>query len=360
MNLLDQLPNLKTSDSGKMSDLIQSLPSQLEEGTKLASSLSFPSSYSDFNAIVFSGMGGSAISSDIVGTIIRDQISVPFVVNRDYHLPPFTSSKTLFIALSYSGNTEEVLSSFEEARSKKAKIIVLASGGKLLELAKQYDIPVVQIPSGLPPRTAVGYGIGSILAFFSKMGLIDAAGIQRDLKEAVKLLRDLNQSLYGIPVSSDKNPVKQAAQNCLQRIPVIYSGPQLESIAYRLRSQVEENAKSLAFHHVIPEMTHNEIAGWHKSRDWFSHLAVILLKDREDHPRVTQRMNYVKKVLSDLKVPVMEWTSQGQSRIARMLSLFSFGDWFSFYLALLYQADPFDIKAIEDVKVMLQQKGPGV
>ncbi len=259
---LDNPELINSIDKFNMKDILSSFANQYLETKNIAQNFDkIPSSYKDFKNIVFSGMGGSAIGGDLIRTLFSDECPIPIIVNRDYNIPKFVDHSTLYISASYSGNTEETISSFKQALEKQAKMIVISSGGELQRLAKENSLPYFEIEKkGIQPRCAFGYMFVPMVYFLSKLGLI--ADQSDNLDETVGLISKYAVELAAnIPVINNK--AKQLAIALYNKIPIIYA-PQshFDVVAMRWKGQINENSKTFAFCGVIPEMNHNEIVGW--------------------------------------------------------------------------------------------------
>ncbi len=342
------IPNL---DPSGMAKLLRNFPRQIEEGSRIGETFRLPRSFQrGIEKIVFVGMGGSAIGGDVIRSLVSGESSVPLWVWRHYTLPPFVDSKTLCIFSSYSGNTEETISAFHEARKRRVKALAISSGGELARLARGSSIPWIEIPQGYPPRLALGYSVFPLLKLLSHLKL--ARWKPEAFEETVSLLERLGRKKYAPEIPSRSNRAKRIAQALWNRWVVIYAGMELlDSAALRFRNQIEENAKAMASHHLLPEMNHNEILGWRFPAELIPKCACVFLSDREDHPRIQLRMRITQEVVRARRgVRIEEIESEGRSRLARLFSVIYVGDWVSFYLALLYHIDPTPVAIIESLK----------
>ena len=352
MSILDDLNRWERIDPSGMRILLTDFPAQMREAAEAAASLSLPVARRIEN-IVLAGLGGSAIGGDVIRSVAGDRLGVPFVVSRDYCLPGFAGSATLVIASSYSGNTEETLSAYREARRAGAAIVCVTSGGKLAEMAGNDQFPLVSIPAGLPPRAALGYSTMALLGSLCALGLV--APMRPAMEETVQLLYRLEQK-YGLPVPESVNPAKQVARLLHGKIGAIYAASGvLEGAAIRWRGQLEENAKNLALHHLLPEMNHNELVGWDFPASLLRQVAVVLLRDAEEHPQVRRRFDLTREILEQKAGTVYETWSEGESRLARIFSVIYMGDFASLYLAGLNEVDPTPVTVIESLKRRLAQ-----
>ncbi len=340
-------------DRSRMVDLLRNFPEQVREAVEIGETFDPPRwSPGSVEKIVFAGMGGSAIGGDVIRSLASFDFPIPIWVSRHYCLPPFVDSKTLCIFSSYSGNTEETLSAFQEGMKRKLKAVAITSGGELARLAGRFGIPSVKIPSGFPPRVALGYSVFPVLKVLAALKLWKWD--PRAIDETLSLLENLAKKEYGPEVSPVSNPAKRLAQALWERWGVIYAGTELlDSAALRFRNQIEENAKAMSSHHLIPEMNHNEILGWQFPKKLVSKSTAVFLRDREDHARIQLRMRITKDVILKGGGLVHEIHSRGKSRLARLFSVVYEGDWASFYLALLYRIDPTPVAVIESLKKQL-------
>ncbi|HHV63118.1 MAG TPA: bifunctional phosphoglucose/phosphomannose isomerase [Firmicutes bacterium] len=344
---LDDVEAMKKADPRGMLGFIQGLPEQCQEAWEIASRVDVPGGFAAARNIVVAGLGGSAIGGDLLRTLVASELNIPVVVSRDYELPGFVDRDSLVVASSYSGNTEETISSYLAARAKGAKILCITSGGKLAELAADDGVPVIKIPGTLVPRAALGYLFIPMIVVLGKLGLIrDKAG---DLAEAVDVLAELRRVL-GPESPEHVNQSKRLAAKMLNKIPVIYgSSGWPGTAALRWKCQINENSKTYAVSNIFPEMNHNETVGWGAPGDIAGQLYVVLLRDKGDHPRVQKRMEITKSLMSSASGIDEVW-STGKSELARLLSLIYVGDFASAYLAFLYGVDPTPVAAIDYLK----------
>ncbi len=299
--------------------------------------------------VVLAGMGGSAISGDLLTGYARDQLRKPVYIHRDYGLPAFVDENTLFIASSYSGNTEETLAAVESAMKRKAQIIGISSGGGELErICASNDFPHAVVPGGFPPRQALGYMFFTLMFIMQKLELISVS--EEDIGETIQVLNDQCHR-YDPGHSFGNNLANHIAQSIYHAVPVIYSGaPFMQAIPVRWRNQFNENSKTVAFSNSFPELNHNEIVGWEALQGVTQHFRVIFLRDPEESARVEKRMTITKEILRGRNILFGEIFAEGNCRLARMFSLIYTGDWASYYLAMLNEQDPINIDSIDLLK----------
>lgn len=337
---------LKEIDRSNMRELLQKFPEQFEVAYRIGSEADIKLDRAKIRNVIFAGMGGSAIGGDVIIDIVKKQLFFPAAVNRNYYLPPYVDNSTLVVISSFSGNTEESLSSFEDAKNKGAQILCITSGGKLYDLAHAHGYPVIRIPGGMPPRCALGYLSVPVLKIFAQNNIFSIK--EREFEATISLLKELS-ALY-CPDSSD-NLALATAQNLIGKIPVIYSSADfLFSAAMRWKGQFSENAKVLAFANFFPELNHNEIVGWEQHPDLLKKFQLIYLQDDTDHPRNQTRMEITKSILENVTNPILVFKPEGKSRLEKLFSIIYLGDWISYYLAILNRVDPTPIQKIEILK----------
>lgn len=288
--------------------------------------------------VVIVGLGGSGIGGKIVSQLVWDKCSVPVTLVNDYRIPKWVNERTLFVATSYSGNTEETLSALGEAIQHGAQIAAITAGGKLKQLCWERSYNCIEIPAGQPPRTSFGYN--SVQQFFvlQAYGLIDGHFID-ELQEAAHLLKK--------DIGIIRAEAAAIANKIADTTPVIYAETRSEGLAVRLRQQINENAKMLCWHHSLPEMNHNELVGWAGGSNDFS---ALFIHTPEDHQGTITRMELSKEIIGRYTDKVIDLNPKGNSRIARAYYLIHLGDWISFYLAMERQVNPLEIEVIDYLK----------
>ena len=316
--------------------------SRLAEGIRLDGPLP--------GAVVIVGMGGSAVAGDLLQGLWHERAPFPVHVVRGYTLPAWIGPDSLVVASSYSGGTEETLSAFAEARSRGGRALVVTSGGPLAEESSRAGIPWVRIPSGFPPRAALAYLLAPVLAVIeASWPTLSRAG-ERD--EAIGVLARLGAELCPeSPLAA--NPAKQLAVWLTGRTPAVYGTDATAPVAYRWRTQLEENAKVLALSGILPEMNHIAIEAWGGAPG--DHWAVVFLRDATEHPRVARRAALTRSI-TEARVPTREVWARGEGRLARLLSLVLTGDWVSYYLALVRGVDPWAVDTLEAFKQRMTEE----
>lgn len=337
-------------DSEDMWGLISGFPDHWMEVMKLTEEVKLNIDKSRVRNICFAGMGGSAIGADIMRAYSIQSCPYPVQVSRHYQIPNYVDENTLFIACSFSGNTEETLTALSSALERGAQIIAVTSGGSLKKSAVENEFDYIQIPGGIPPRAALAYSFVPLFRIFQALGFLDEPDTV--LVETYNLLKDGASKFSDL----DDNDALALARELNESLPIIYSDAFLmEPVNLRWRGQIEENSKMLVYGNLIPEMNHNEIVGWEHIAHLAGRLTVVILKDREDNPRVTKRMEIVKDLVMDQALSVIEISTIGNTRLERVFSLVQLADWVSLYLALLNEIDPTPIAKIDILKSKLAE-----
>lgn len=345
-------------DESRMLDKVLSIPDQIEETWSGVGDfdLSRPDKESP---LVICGMGGSAIGGLLLRDLISEDSPVALHIESGYTLPSFAGRDTTVVCVSYSGNTEEVLSTFRNALLVGCPLAVVTSGGSLESEAERAGIPVCRVPGGIPPRAAIGHLLTSLLRIASNCGLcqVDDDEIGKAVHKARKLARK-----YSLEAEASENKALQLAKRLYGKIPLIYSGSGLlAGMSYRWKCQFNENSKSMAFSNVFPELGHNEVMGWECPEKLREDLFLIMLRDCEDHHRVQKRMDVTYSILESLAGGAVMIDSEGgqgrEGRLARLLSVLLLGDFASVYLAVEYGKDPTPIEKIEKIKQDLRLEG---
>jgi len=345
---MSEIKSLKQKfDVSNMYDAILGFPKQIKMAFSIMENWIPQHEYSNINNILILGMGGSAIGGDVTRVLIQHECEVPIIVNRSYNIPKWVSEKTLVLASSYSGNTEEILSAFYQCTQAGAIIVAMTTGGKLQILAKNNNLDYALLPAGLQPRVALGLSVSLTLIILNKLGFVSDSII----KELHFSFEKLSEICVELSDCDDNNPAVILASEIHSMCPIIYGSEDLTWVAaLRFRGQLEENAKMLAFHHNIPEQNHNEIEGWSCHPNLLATKCIIWLKDSDDHPRSLARMEVTGKLLEDKAGNQVEVTQSGRSPLIRLLKMIHFNDWVSYYAALLNNVDPTPVEKITKLK----------
>lgn len=312
-----------------------------------AESIEFNFKLKKVNSVIVCGMGGSAISGDLLRNTAVREINVPYFVNRSYSLPSFAGPGTLVIISSYSGNTEESISVLKEALDRKCSIICITTGGTISKFAEEHKLPCIKLKSGLQPRYALGQ------SFFTLLRLMEYAGIispQKDFISEVKNLWGKRADEYSL---EDNAAINYAGQ-LVGFIPVIYSAIDFtDAVGYRFKCQLNENSKIHCFHNVIPEMNHNEIIGWESFNQKDFRTKIINLIDKKYPEQVMKRFRITSGLISSKDTEIINLESDLENFKIRLFDLIYLTDWITYYLAVLRGFDPVEIDYINMLKKRL-------
>ncbi len=333
-------------DPDNMFDAVRGFAENFREGWGIPASFEPGRRAADWSQVVVVGMGGSAIGGDFVRTFCRETAPVPISVVRDYALPASVGEGALVIASSYSGGTEETLAAYDEAGKRGATVVVVTSGGELRARAERDGNAHFVIPGGMQPRAALGYSLGAMMRLAHQLGLCEISDPELDEAERVT---DERAEAYA---DLDGNPALDLARALAGKIPLIYTGPGLmEAVGVRWTTQVQENAKQLAFGNVFAEMNHNEVLAWEHALPAVQKLLhPVVLRDPADHLKIQRRIDVTKDILAPKAAGWTEVEPHGEGKLARMLSTIQLGDFMSFYLSMLVGVDPTPIDSIDYLK----------
>ena len=328
----------------KMLDLIRKLPDEILEAVEYR----IPE-FEDVHNIVFGGMGGSGISGDLVSSIFIDA-KIPMVSVHDYSLPGFVGRDSLVVVTSYSGNTEEALSVYKQAKELGAKTLVISSDGKLLKHAENDGVPFVKIPQGYPPRTALGWLF--VPSFLTVAGIVgeNTDVLREELKRVATFLKSLQKEF-----EDPDSIAHDLANKFYLRIPVIYSSSKLFPAIYRWKTQINENAKAFAHVSKLPEMDHNEITGLINPDDLVDYLWIVFVKDRDDNDRIKLRVKETEDLIKDSVMGTTIVEPEGESFLERVFYVIYLGDYISYFLSVNYNVDPVSIPRIDELKRRLSK-----
>jgi glucose/mannose-6-phosphate isomerase len=301
--------------------------------------------------LVVAGMGGSAIGGALARAALGDQASRPIFVTRAYGLPTWTTPETMVLCASYSGNTEETLACYESAGALGAKRTVVTTGGRLAEMARADGVPVIPLPGGFQPRAAVAYMIVAALEVAALCGA--GPRLTAEIDVAASHTEQLVAE-WG-PDAAEDSLAKAIARGLLGTIPVVAGAGLTSPVAYRWKTQVNENAKQPCFWHELPELDHNEIVGWDGAKD-LGRFSAVFLDDSDAHPRVKERMELTAQQIARSAAASFRLETRGQTAIERVVSLVLLGDLVSIYLAALKGVDPGPVKAIDELKAALESR----
>lgn len=335
-------------DKSNMRQTILDFPKQFESGVKAAEGVFLKPDYFKKTPenIIICGMGGSGMPGEVLSTLRPLDI----FSYKSYNLPPQAGNNSLIICISYSGNTEETISSFKAAIEKKLPIIAITTGGKIEELCKEYDMPYVKLPAPyMPPRLGIGQMVAALIKVLQNHNFIDNK-IVEEIIGLGDVLQSENFELKG----------KELAEKLFKKIPIIYVSRRFREIAWIWKNSLNETAKVLAFANYFPELNHNEIVGFEEvNKDQVSNkkLYVLILRDLQDsHPRILNQMGITKYLIEKQGIKVEFINMEGKDMLVKIFSSILLGFWTSFWLAMKYKVDPIEIKTVDDFKERLKQE----
>lgn len=321
----------------EMNQLISEFPNNFLEAESIASKSEFQAPKNEIRNVVICGMGGSGIGGSLVSKWLEDELEVPVHVVKDYTIPAFVSKHSLVIGSSYSGNTEETISAVEQAVAKGAHLIGITSGGKMKELCVSNGFDAVVVPGGNPPRTALAFSIVQLVNIFVKLGMADGKRME-ELMTAQQLIVNDEVEI--------KATARELAEYLKGKVGILYGTSDYEPVLVRARQQFNENSKALCWHHVLPEMNHNELVGWGGGDERF---ATVFFDTKDNHSRNDKRTEITKTKVAAYST-IHTITAKGNSKIEQSIYIINIVDWASLYLSELKNVDPIDIAVIDFLK----------
>lgn len=345
--MLDDLNFISQKDPQNLLGVIAESPIQLEHVYEISESTKLPATQ-DISNIIITGMGGSALSAEFLK--VWGDIKVPLEIVRNYTLPGYVDEKTLVIASSFSGNTEETLSALDDAMSKNAHVVVIANGGKLRDVAGERGLPFVQIPDCIQPRAAAFYSLKGFVSILEQVGL--AEGLTNELSSVGKKLADVPKQ-WKADVETSNNDAKRIAEEIMGKTLIAY-GSKMFPAANKWKIGANENAKNTAWCNTLPEFNHNEFIGW-SSHPIEKPFAVVNLLSNLDHERVQKRFVVSDKLLSGKWPEVINIQCKGESLIEQLIWATILGDIVTTYLAILNGVNSTPVDLVEKFKVELNK-----
>jgi glucose/mannose-6-phosphate isomerase len=350
-SILDGVSEIRRIDKSSMLQFSIEASTRYREAARIADKIGAP--YPKPANVIVAGMGGSAIGGELLKDYTRNQVPFPIEVSKDYTLPAYANKRSLVLVVSYSGDTEESLSSFLDAINRKCMIYCISSGGSLLKYAERLNVPHLRVPAGMPPRAALPYLFVPQLVLLEKLGLV--SGVSESLAEATRVLGKVSRE--NVPEKQmQASPAKSLASEINGTVPVIYGWGIYRGVAQRWKQQFNENAKVPAKWEVFSELDHNEVVGWEKAGTLANQFSTIFLRDENEPVEVRSRIETTKMLMSKASKQFEVW-SLGTGILAKMLSAVLVGDFTSVYLAALRGVDPTPVKTIVTLKQKLAETG---
>jgi glucose/mannose-6-phosphate isomerase len=346
-NVLDEVAALGHRDPGGMLARVGELADQMEWAWQKSRELELSDAHRGTRAVAVLGMGGSAAAGDLVRGAFSDRLTVPLVSVRDYELPAWVDQRTLVVAVSHSGATEETISALSAALERRCPVVVITTGGPLGEVASRVNLPRLMYPNQSAPRAALGYTLVLLAGLLERAGMLDLD--EAEIRAAAEAVRSVS-AINGPDAPTDGNVAKQLAWSLVDRLPIIEAGGFLAPVARRWKTQLNENANSIAAAEELPEATHNAVVGYEQPDTLHDHLYVVFLAGPSDHPRNSRRASLSTELLASVNISYQTVSLGGDGRLAQACSGICLGDYVSVYLALLYGVDPTPVEAIAHVK----------
>lgn len=337
---------IKKLDKGRVYESVLSFPKQIKHSSELTESFNLPGDYKAVKNVIVAGMGGSALGARLIDSLEYEILKVPLEIVNDYHLPSYVNENTLVIASSYSGSTEETLSCYRQAKKLKAKVLSISTGGELANLANKDKVPSFvfkpQFNPSNQPRLGIGYSTISLMLIMAKLKLISLSDEQvgRIISVAEKSNRE-----YGI--ENVDNQAVRLAGKLMGRIPVLIAAEHLYEATHTTKNQLNENAKTFSAHFAIPELNHHLMEGLSFPKTNKDNLLFIFYISNLYHFRIQRRFELTKKLVESAKIPTFTFIPQSKTRLEQTFEVIQFGNFYSFYLALLNGLDPAPIPWVD-------------
>lgn len=347
-------------DKSNMFDVLYSFPDQVKEAVHIGEHAPLWRRQFVSNRFAIFGLGGSAIGGDLLrsyaaATPGADHLNIS--VHRGYSAPAWLDGDTNTVFSSYSGETEETLSAFDDARKKSDRGLVITTGGTLGKRGVTFGLPIINIPPGYQPRCAIAYAFFPLLLAMTRSGAMDSRASRANSKGIKEIMAMAEARRDEYASKNAKNPALALAKKIHETIPVVYSANErTDAVNLRWRGQIQENAKQIAFGNLLPEMNHNEINGWQFPKAATKQSSVILMRDADDHARVKLRFDALEDIVKKSVKQVITVNGEGNTLLGRMFSLIYLGDWVSWHLAVLNETDPTPVPVIQSLKAALGKK----
>ena len=338
------IDDVKKYDVSNMFDVIMKTHSQIEDSLSIIKDFN-PKAVS-YSNIIICGMGGSAIGGDFVLNILKDEAGIPIFVNRGYEIPNWVNKSTLVVLCSYSGNTEETISCYNYSKKITKHLLIISSGGYLLEEALKNDIDYIRLISGIQPRAAFGYSSSLLLLALEKLNITNNS-YNNILENTAKSLKTMSSELSKI---NNKNKALIMAKNIYNKFIIIYGTSITETVCLRFRGQLAENSKILSMHNVLPELNHNEIEAFLNLKNSL----IVWIEDSNDNIQNKNRIKFTSKLLNHIEGQIF-CSQNGDHVLERLYKNILFLDWVSFYASIFNKIDPTPVNNIMKLKKMLSR-----
>ena len=358
---LDDLATIRRLDPSGLHQRLQDLPLQCRQAWDEAKGTDIPDEWRQPTEVIVAGMGGSAIAGNLAADLAGPSTVTPIRVVRDFKIAGITDNRgtqpgQLIVVCSFSGETEETLSMFDQARSAAAAMAVITGGGRLGRWAAEANIPVMRVDAPGEPRSAVGYNLMLLAALLDRIGVITVS--DREVAEAVAAAESM-VSQVSIEVPTDRNPAKSLAKDLFGRLTLVYGGGDLSGMALRWKSQINENGKSWAFAESLPELLHNSVESFPGGPEIRQRTTALLLKPHRIAPDLERRYSVMGELLDQAGIENRIIPGVGGGPLAQSLSMIVLGDHVSYYMGLLNEINPSETPIINRSKDRLSATDSG-
>lgn len=351
---LDDSVRMQAIDKRNMLRLINELPEQCETALGIARDFAVDPEETAFSSVFITGVGDSGIVADMAAAALADVAEVPVISDHGGRLPKHVGEGSLVFIVDYTGKSQVAMRNLRDAKFRGAQVVCIATGGKLLESAKKEEVRAIRIPPGQPGRSAIGYLLVPIIATIEKFGIVQ--GQFEQLSHGIKLMKNVRE-LLRFQAPTARNRAKQTAEALFDRVVGIYGADGYRTaVADRWRNQIAANGKALAYSGSLPSLAMAGVSGWEMAGRRTDELAIVLLRDRADKGENAQLANASAEVLKDFRVIQIEL--QGSTVIEKLLYGVYFGDYVSYYLALLAETDPGASENLALVEAILEPVEP--
>ncbi len=353
MKSLDNVADIKKYDKGRILDSISSFNNQITQTVREFSEIHIPPDYSDIENVVISGMGGSALGARTIKSLTTGSTRVPVEIINDYSIPNYVNQKTLFVSYSYSGDTEETISSMEHARLANAKIFIITTGGRLAQFHEQNIPAYIFNPSENPsgqPRMGTGYAIASVGLLLDACGVINFPKVQLESAnaESRKYIQEFD------PQSSTvHNFAKRIAEQTYGKFFIIFASEHLIGASYTFKNQLNECSKTFSNLFEVPESNHHLLEGLTLPRDIKLSSILFTIESPNYFQKIKRRYEVLSEIFRKQEYKHISYTTRSSVRLAEVLELIIFGSYLSYYLAYLSDVDPSVIPWVDTFKSKL-------
>lgn len=357
MAVLDNLDQITKLDKSNLLGSVQQLGLQLKQTREELADLKVPNSYKNVQNIVVNGMGGSRLGARVAQRLFEDTLAIPIYPIGYYDLPEFVNEKTLLVLSSYSGNTEEIINTINQAFARKVKILIYSQNGKLTKVAKEKNLPgyygfTPQYNPSNQPRMSIGYQILATSLLLAKCGLLKITN--QEIDKLIGFIAQVKEK-YDVNVLMSENVAKKTANLFQEKIPIFVAAEHIMGALHVVRNQINENSKQLNVYFEIPELNHHLLEGMKFPKQNPQNLVFFFVKSKLYHPRNQKRIEITKKVLDGYKIKHQEIKLTGKTKMEQVFEWIQFGSFVSFYLSMVNNLNPTPIPWVDFFKAELKK-----